>query len=141
MEVSPTNPAVTEPQAVAQKSIDSYFSVQKGTSAHEITPASANLAKAAASSAAKAKEAKTAKDTKVVGKVTAKKASSKAAVEPKANLVVDLDADDKNAKSYIPGASYLRLLHTPHTLLQIRGNILLLLTTCRTCFSIPEVLL
>ena len=62
MEVSPANPAETvmESQVVQQKSIASFFSVQKGTSAHEITPASVVLAKTAASSAAKAKEAKAA---------------------------------------------------------------------------------
>ena len=93
-----------ESQAVQQKSIASFFSVQKGTSAHEITPASVPLAKTTASSAAKAKEARAAAkaDSKVVTKVDAKKAASKVAVESKAAVLSDAEAD-KCVKSYFPG--------------------------------------
>jgi len=134
MEVSPVNQTVMEPQAEKQKSIASFFTVKKGTSAHEITPASVMLAKTAASTTAKAKEAKAAaKDTKGV-KAIAKKASTKAAVEPKANLIVDLDADDKSVPSYFPGTCCLHLIHTP-TLSLTRGTLSRLVILCGYCFA------
>jgi len=146
MEVSPANPAETvmESQVVQQKSIASFFSVQKGTSAHEITPASVLLAKTAARSAAKAKEAKAAAkaDAKVTTKASAKKNSSKIAMETKATFVIDSEADDKCVKSYFPGAYFLCTSsssshHVPVLLTTQEICLRRLWHGCCACFSGP----
>ena len=123
MESSPSNPVKVMESHAEQKNIASFYAIKKGTSAHEITPASVTLAKTIVNGSAEAKKNKAAVkgDAKVVAKVTAQKVAGMVA-EGKAALAYS-DAIGKCVKSYFPGTNSLCITSQHHTLVLLIQNI------------------